>query len=329
MPSPIRVVHICENPIAGAPIALSKALNKWSEKRIQSRHIAASDRNEKRVYDHDLLINDSNYNEIAKVISESDIIHLHNFHRNQELFRRWPRLWDVVMRKRRVWQAHTQRNIAWMSMEDGLRDRDAVHLVIAQYHPRMYPECQVVPNIVDITTPELSPTRRGYRPSARVVYSPSRIGLRGWDDKGYDQTAPVLHKLVSAGILSADIIMDVPHRECLARKQTGDIGIDEIVTGSYHLCSLETLAQGLITIAGLDDLQVRTLTDLTGCKPSELPWVIATPKTLEKELCTLAALSRDRIEEKQAYSRAWMEKYWHPKKAIERFVDVYESLIKQ
>lgn len=328
MPSPIRVVHVCENPIAGAPIALSKALNKWSEGRIQSRHIAASDRNEKRVFDHDLLISSKHYDEIAKVISEADIIHLHNFYKNQELFRQWPRLWDIVMRKRRVWQAHSQRNISWMSMEDGLRDKEAKHLVIAQYHPRMYPECLVVPNIVDITTPEFSPTVRGPRNSIRVVYSPSRIGLPGWDNKGYDQTAPVIHRLVSAGVISADIITDVPHAECLKRKQHGDVGIDEVITGSYHLCSLETLAQGLVTIAGLDAIQIKTLTELTGCKPEELPWVIATPKTLEKELCTLAALSRDRLDEKKAYSRAWMEKYWHPKKAIERFVDVYERLVR-
>lgn len=326
---PIKVVQICENPIAGAPIALSKALNKWSEGRIQSRHIAASDRNENRIFDFDLLIQDVNYTEIFRTLSDADVIHLHNFYRNQELFRKWPALWDIVMRKKRVWQAHTQRDIGWMSMEDGINDKNAIHLVIAQYHTRMYPECRIVQNIVDITDPLLCPIEqssiRTRKP--RVVFSPSRIRLPGWDSKGYDETVPVLQKLVNEGKISADIVMDVPHKQCLTRKRTGDIGIDEIVTGSYHLCSLETLSQGLITLANLDDHQQATLEAVTGCPKEELPWVCATPQTLEAVLKDLLSWPQDKFHKRQAYSRAWMEKYWHPQIAIRRFEAVYREAV--
>lgn len=325
---PIKVVQICENPIAGAPIALSKALNKFSEGLVLSRHIAASDRNENRVFDSDLLTHDSNYTEIYRVICEADIIHLHNFYQNQELFRKWPALWSIVLKKKRVWQAHTQRNIGWMDMEAGLRDRDAKHLVIAQYHPRMYPECTIVQNIVDITREDLSPVERPRDRNIRVVYSPSRIRLPGWDSKGYDETVPVLQKLVNGRKISADVIMGVPHRECLRRKQTADVGIDEIVTGSYHLCSLETLAQGLITIAGLDELQIKVLVEVTGSPANKLPWRVATPKSLESVLEDLARMPKPALREIQEYSRSWMESYWHPKKAIGRFIDIYTSLVK-
>lgn len=319
----IKVVHITENPIAGAPIALSKALNKWQSDKVQSRHIAVSDRNENRIFDHDLLIGESHKAEIFKVIQDADIIHMHNFWQNQELFRKWPELWPVVMKKKRCWQAHTQREISWMSMEDGLRDKGAKHLVIAQYHPRLYPECQVVPNIVDIFDPRLAPSGSQVSQIPRVAYSPSRIGFKGWDNKGYHETVPVLQKLVNEGYITAEVIYNKPWSECLERRSKADISIDEIVTGSYHLCSLESLAQGKATIAGLDAIQVKTLRDLTGS--DDLPWVIARPETLESAMRELVS-SPPQLFELQQRSRQWMETYWHPKKMTDIFVKIYEGL---
>lgn len=318
----IKVVHITENPIAGAPIALSKALNRWQSDKIQSRHIAVSDRNENRIFDHDLLIGEGHKAEIFRVIQEADVIHMHNFWQNQELFRKWPELWPVVMKKKRCWQVHTQRDIQWVNLEAGIQDKGAKHLVIAQYHPRLYPECQIVPNIVDIFDPRLQPSVTK-NDIPRVTYSPSRIGFKGWDNKGYHETVPVLQKLVNEGCITAEVIYNKPWTECLQRRSKSDISIDEIVTGSYHLCSLESLAQGKATIAGLDALQVQTLRELTGS--DDLPWVIARPDTLESALRELTS-SPDQLKELQTRSRSWMEEHWHPKKMTDIFVKIYEGL---
>ncbi len=318
----IKVVQITENPIAGAPISLSKALNKWQSSKVQSRHIAASDRNENRIFDHDLLIGEGHKEEIFQVIRDADVIHMHNFWQNQELFRKWPELWPVVMSKKRCWQAHTQRDIGWMSMEDGINDKGAKHLVIAQYHPRLYPECTVVPNIVDIFDPRLTPVATT-NALPRVVYSPSRIGFTGWDNKGYHETVPTLQKLVNENLITAEVIYNKPWAECLAKRSQADIAIDEIVTGSYHLCSLESLAQGKVTIAGLDALQVQVLKDLTGS--DDLPWVIANPTTIESVLRELA-MNREGVEEIKKRSRMWMESNWHPKLMTDIFVKIYEGL---
>lgn len=324
----INVVQITENPIAGAPINLSSALNQWSRGEVRSRHIAASDRNENRVFNADLLISPQSYQEIRRVLKDADVIHFHNFYRNQKLFRDHPELWDLVSRKPQVWQAHTQRDIAWMSMEDGLRSPLVKErLVIAQYHPRMYPECVVVQNVVDIFDPDLTPAAKNVATLPRIVYSPSRIRLKGWDDKGYDCTAPVLQKLVNEGLAAAEIIYDKPHRTCLSRKRIGDIGVDEVVTGSYHLCSLETLSQGLATIAGLDELQVKTLVEATGSPREKLPWVKAYRENLESVLRDLLS-DRTRLAEIQFDSRAWMLAYWHPEKVISRYVEAYQRALR-
>lgn len=319
----MKVVHITENPIAGAPINLSLALNKWQGDKVKSWHIAQSDRNENRVFKADMIIDQTPYERLREVLEGADIIHLHNFYQNQHLFRRYPDLWPIVMRKKRVWQAHTQRDISWMSMEDGLRDKEAKHLVIAQYHPRLYPECTVVPNVIDIFEEGYLPQEGVKNEIPRVIYTPSRIRFKGWDNKGWDETVPTLQKLVDDRVITADIVFNRPHDECLARRRRSDISIDEIVTGSYHLCSLEALSMGVVTVAGLDELQERTLRDLTGADC--LPWAKAKPETLEACIRALIADAPQLASLKRA-SRAWMEQYWHPKTTTEHFVRIYEKL---
>lgn len=320
----IRVVHITENPIAGAPMNLSAALNKWQGDKVQSRHIASSDRNENRVFKYDLLTNVHSYEEISKVMRDADILHFHNFYSKCELFRRWPELWKTALRKKRCWQVHSPRDTGWMDLEEGLRDVDATHLVIGQYHPRQWPEIKhIVPNVIDITEPELMPIKRDWSAPMRVAYSPSRIGLKGWDDKGHQVVSPILQKLVNEGLITAEIIFDKSHAECLAHRAKAHISIDEVMTGSYHLVSLESMAQGLCTIAGLDTVQIATLKDLTG--GDSLPWFLAKPRDLEEKLRMLAGSSA--VVERYAHdSRKWMERYWHPKTTTARFVEIYERM---
>lgn len=319
----IKVLHITENPIAGAPISLSKALNKYQGNKVSSRHLAQSDRNENRIFDCDMIIDHRSYEEIRKSILDADVLHFHNFYKNQHLFRKYPDLWPLVGKKKRVWQAHTQRNIAWMNMEEGLEDKGAKHLVIGQYHPRMYPECEVVPNIVDIYDPKYLPNWEINNEKPRVAFSPSRIRLAGWDNKGYDETVPVLQELVDVRAITAEVIYNTSHADCLNRRRAADISIDEIVTGSYHLVSLESLSQGLATIAGLDDTQVNTLRELTGS--NKLPWFIARPDNLKEVLKELIS-DRAALLDRRRMSRAWMENFWCPKITTERFYNIYKGL---
>jgi len=318
----INVVHITENPIAGAPIALSNALNEYGAGKISSRHIASSDRNENRVFKSDILIHEGNRDLISKTIHGADIIHFHNFYKHQELFRKFPELWPVVLRKKRVWQVHSQRETAWVDLETPYSDKSMKRLVIAQYHPRQWTECEVIPNIVPIDDEEYRPLGIVNTPP-RVVYTPSRIGLPGWDNKGYNETYSTLVKLVKERKITANIVYNKTHSECMRIRQLADISIDEIVTGSYHLCSLESLSQGLATIAGLDAIQVKTLLDFTGA--SWLPWVIATPNTLEGSVRNLIS-NPDELKSIRDRSRLWMETYWHPKQHVERFLRIYENL---
>lgn len=319
----IKVVHITENPIAGAPMNLNLALNKFQGDKVQSRHIAASDRNENRIFKSDMLTGVTPYEEIKFVLQNADIWHFHNFYSKQDLFRRYPELWKLSAKKKRVWQVHSQRSTTWVDLEEGLRDRGARHLVIGQYHPRQWPECTVVPNVIDITEPLLMPQDRVWENPLRVAFSPSRVRFPGWDNKGYDETVPVLQKFVNKGYLKAEVIFDKPHAECLELRAKAHIAIDEIITGSYHLCSLEALSQGIFTIANLDELQVKTLKDLTGAEV--LPWRCAGADNLAR-LLLICVQDPEGVKLVAEGSRRWMEKYWHPKLTTSKFLDIYEKL---
>lgn len=319
----INIAHITENPIAGAPMNLNLCLNKFQGDKVSSRHIAAADHNENRKFKSDLLTRVHSYAEIRQVMEQADVLHFHNFYSNQDLFRLYPDLWPLALKKKRVWQVHSPRLTTWVNLEEALGDSQVKHLVIGQYHPRQWPECEVVPNVIDITEPLLTPLAKPSNMKMRVAFSPSRINLPGWDDKGYKETFPVLQRLVNDGLISAEVIFDQPHDVCLERRRSAHVAIDECVTGSYHLCSLEALSQGLLTIAGLDELQIKALKDLTGT--TWLPWYIARPDTLEK-LLRQCASDHAMVAIAGQQSRLWMEKYWHPKIMTQRFVEIYERL---
>jgi hypothetical protein len=302
---------------------LALALSKYQGDKVRCRHIAASDRNEARVYKSDLLIGVHSYDEIRKIMEDADIFHFHNFYSNQELFRKYPDLWQICLRKPRVWQVHSPRSTAWMDIEEGLRDKAAKHLVIGQYHPREWPECTIVPNVIDIEEPLLRPQERLWSGPLRIAYSPSRIGLLGWDDKGFKETLPVLQTLVDAKLITAVVIQDRPHAECLRLRGECNISIDEIITGSYHLVSLESLSQGCFTFAGLDEIQIKTIKDLTGA--GFHPWALARPETLKRRLMG-CVYDPGGVKMLAEASRSWMEKYWHPKDMTQRFVNIYEGM---
>jgi hypothetical protein len=315
----MRIVHITENPIAGAPWNLNHAINTYTEH--SSRLIAAQAGNQDRVFPSDIIIDNSSYDIIHNIIQEADVIHLHNFYDNQHLFRKYPDLWPLVMSKPRVWQAHTQRDCKWVSFETPLADKSMKHLVIAQYHPRQYPECQIVPNIIDIWDRKYRPIRNENL-IPHVVYSPSNQNLSGWDDKGYAETKPVLTYLASNSIITHDMIINVPHEDCMLRKAYGNIGIDEIKTGSYHLCSLENLSLGLANIAYLDDLTLQAIETVTGTK--ENPWFNTRATNLQHKIVEIAC-DRGAMRQHQDNSRAWMEKYWDPKVLVNQFIDIYKQ----
>ena len=103
-------------------------------------------------------------------------------------------------------------------------------------------------------------------------------GQTRWDTKGYDETLKLLSYVTrKCPKIEPRIRYSVPHDECLTEKRRSDIAIDELVTGSFHISSLESLSQGIPTLAYLDQRSIYNLANLTliqigSCRRAHVQW---------------------------------------------------------
>jgi hypothetical protein len=198
-------------------------------------------------------------------------------------------------------------------------------LVIAQFHARYFPNAKIVPNI--ILDDELTRTGPGAG-ILRIAYAPTRFNsgrASRWDTKGYRETTKLLNSVVRKAAarnieLQVDIIEQVSHAECLQRKSACHIVIDDLVTGSYHLNTLESLASGSVCLTHMDRATQQAVFDLTG--RSDFPAVSVGLEDAEVVLLDLAG-NRPLVDAMGDHARDWMRQHWAPKDTARHFLDAY------
>jgi hypothetical protein len=336
----VKVTHLSNTPLSNAPYNLVCCQNHYGvssrlllhkNSNVNKIHVGCGDRWQEMKKE-----------EIALELESSDVIHFHNFAKEQYLFATHPDLWELIAKKPKLIQYHSPR-YSTENFEATIEDKSLKHAVIAQYHTRIYPECEyIVPNVVPLFLPQYSPLMAKWEESTRplISYAPSNIHLRGWDDKGYDLTRRAMLEAEKENWAAQEIMIGVPYIECMTRKRWAHVGIDEVMTGSYHLSSLEYLAMGCVTVGRLDDLTKKSLQSVIAEElgPDEgnaalqtLPWIQADPATLKQILRTVItadsrAINWSVLREKAQNSRTWMEKYWHPGNHVRLFSKIYEGL---
>jgi len=305
----MRVIHITEGNLSGAPSRLAAVERTGGIDALLLYHRNDADTND---YPYDHLTSEPR-EVLAPLLAAADLVHFHNCWRGSAAFAVHPWMWDIVGGKPAVFQVHSPRRGDPIE-EAALREPALTKLVIAQFHVRQYPECQAVPNAVPIDDPLHLPLFIDNQPPI-VAFTPHNCHRSGWHDKGCAPTLQVLRQgfrhLVKNGALWAEVMRE--RARC-------DIAIDEIVTGSYHMCSLESLSQGLATIAGLDELTVDALEQVTGTRRH--PWIVATPQSLHRELTRLVEDAAYR-QAKRVEARQYMETFWNPRKVAARFAAIY------
>jgi hypothetical protein len=311
----MKVVHIADGALAAAPYRLMQVQRLGG---LEARLINCLYTGD--WYPRDLVMEDGP-EALAGVVAQADVIHYHNRWRQSRLFACHPWMWPLVEGKPSVIQFHSARRAEF---EEALAAPSLVKLVVAQYQPRLYPECRPVLNAVPIDDPLHSPHasaapddgRRRERPPVVAFTPPQCSDLEGWSRKGCAETLRVLRQGFAHRFVTG-----VPWEAAMRLRRECDIAIDEVVTGSYHMCSLEALSQGLATIAGLDVKTVDALERATGTRRH--PWVVAKPETLHGELARLCA-DRDYLRSRQLAARAYMEEFWNPAVFVATFTEVYE-----
>jgi hypothetical protein len=316
----LKVLHLSDTQLSGSPIRISRLIEKYSRK-YESRHITYHPKFGYREFETDCVGQNMPLVTLAQMIFEwADIIHYHNRWRRQEVFRVLDR---SPPHRPSVIQIHSPR---WEGEDFDAEANSGIPIaVLAQYHVRQWKELSfIVPNVVDIEAPENKPDPISRIPALPVVsFAPSNTVAAGWNDKGYRIVSPILKRMKLTGQIRYQLIVSQTHKETMARKRMAHIGIDEIVTGSYHLSSLEYLSLGIAPFANLDLRTTAVLKDLTGC--TELPWLKASETNFESRLKHVLA-SEEWVESGQ-FARKWMEKYWKPSILLGHYERMYEKIV--
>ena len=302
----VNIVHISQTPIAGAAWAWSEAfkeacLHSWCVARREVRDLSfpADESYPPKTDPHSRF-------------DAADVIFCHQGHPYRQPW--YPK------GKPTVFCYHSQPHHVYRRGEkDGWP-----WCVIGQYHPRYYPGCAVVPNLMPLKHPWYQP---GEKPTdhIRIAYSPSwskesmPLNPGGWDDKGYQRTIDILQHLESQEgpyPVRADIITGVPLEECLKRKAAAHIIIDECVTGSYHRSSLEGLALGAVVINNCDAACANNLRALTD---QDIPFVRCGLEDLEATLKQLVQAGPEQLAAMGKANRTWIETGMDPVRMVERW----------
>lgn len=332
----LRVVHVALTPLAGSPIRIVSALNQHSG--VRARLVVLNPgAYGSRTFDGDL---DWQVEREAalEALRQADVVHCHHYFDLEQNpfqidFRKCCRT-DV----RFVRQFHsTPLTIARGDDCSAKRIVESTipQLVIAQYPERFYPRARVVPNLVPLADERYLPKPLSGAEIPTVFFSPSRDesawsvvpGQTRWDTKGAPETEQMLLRLQARhGRFRVAVRRNLPHVDCLRERQASDLAIDELVTGSYHLTSLEALAQGLPTFAFLDGRTLDTLAELTGTQ--QHPWLNFRLEEAEGALVEFIKDSQLR-REIGLYARSWMERYYDDRIMVQHYTRAYADLLER
>jgi hypothetical protein len=321
----VNAVHLALTPLAGAPIRIVDALNRHGKYR--ARLIDANPRAYGgRVFKEDLCWGE-HQDACREVLAAADILHLHHyFDVERSVF---GNLRQLAPGARLIRHFHSASR--FISKATGIAESQIVgdplpQLVIPHYPERDFPFARVVPNPIpewdeaycplDVSA---SPPIVFFSPTAACSFKDAR-----WDTKGKPEVLRMLESLARRGSIRIDLVEGLPFAEAMRRKRLSDIVIDDVVTGSFHLTSLESLAQGKPTLAYLDPRSIASISELTGS--ARLPWVNV---RLDDCAAVIAALAADPALRREigGESRRWIERYYGERQTIEHFVAAYDELI--
>lgn len=325
----MRVLHLSHTPLVGAPGRICDALREAAG--VDSRWCVLDDSAgmyQTMSFGLDLVWR-RDREQVIELAEQCDVLHLHNY---IDLDNRdfapldFRRMFDLG--KPMVRQFHSGPDAVARFMRKAPAEVLACpipKLVIAQYHERYYPSAKLVPNFPGVA----SNSRGGNNSrSLRIGFAPTRFNSgrdSRWDTKGYPETVRMLKSVRRAAArrgtpCEVDLIEMVSHAECLRRKSTCDLFVDDLVTGSYHLNTLESLAMGIPCLCFLDGRTQHALLEITG--RDDFPVVNA---GLEHSAGVLLDLlgSRDLVCALGASASTWMATHWSASAMAEHFLDSY------
>lgn len=306
----MKVVHVSRTRVSGAPETLSRALDLVPGIRSVYANL------------HKIQANPEG---LGFLLQGADIIHWHN-HIN-------PSLYNSLKHLKHVIHYHSEPSSSDIFE---IVDRIPSHfkkLTLPHYHSSLqsFKDCEPIRNVVDISPEDLiHPSDYTiHADRLMVAYSYSHTASWGvWQRKGKRETQNVMERVINhfRGKIDVrfDLIEGASYRECLYRKSSADIILDECVTPSYHLSSLEGLAVGRPTICWIDDRVENALLKCSGAK--EQPFHSVYIGWLEDYLIDMIEKGPEYIKSEGKKAKRWFDKYWSIQDVIKDYINVYHTL---
>jgi hypothetical protein len=165
---------------------------------------------------------------------------------------------------------------------------------------------------------------RVYQPAKKsggvtICYTPptgmdqcSRGHRRDWQRKVHRDTLHLLEQIASEYPVGLCIAShSLSRKEAIAMKRRAHILIDDCITGSYHLTSLEGLAAGCVVVnrVGHDPAMLDSFRRFAGGQRHN-PFTYADAATLERVLTALVRRGPESLAAQGRENRLWLEMNW-------------------
>jgi glycosyltransferase involved in cell wall biosynthesis len=317
MTSPgMRIVMVAVNDPAGTAISFARALNACTPHRCR---VVTLEIRYNFLFEKDLHMPWlKEYGELEQVLRDADLFHFH-MTADEDLPLGPFRVRDFLRGRPVVHHHHGEppfradpRRFAEREISLGRRA-----IVSTPDLLRGYPEAAWIPNPVPINDPDYRPHNGNGRNGSIVVgHSPTRTDL-----KNTAEFRAVMARIARRDPrVRARIIENTRHRDCLRLKRECDVFFDHM-QGYFGVSSLESLSQGVPTIAGLDEWNLDQVRRFAG--GGDAPWVIARDaESLERRVADLAGDPALRGSIGKA-SRRWMERCWTEERIAARLSAFY------
>jgi len=317
------VVHFSKTPVAGAPMRLADATNAYTKYRAVS-FVEEDYKGEKAgIFRGSSVYIDKEASGLCRVLldeslREASIFHIHNLISRplatmlREKYSHIPTIYHL--------HSPLREGPLYVSRQGELQRSVAKTLVVAQAHPRFFPQATAVPNIVPCPPSPIS--GRDDR-KVRVLYAPVQMGFGRWNGKGSADLSAVLEELKYDKDVEL-ISLDKPSPSHVLEKIRSicDITIDEITTGAFHQISIEGLHAGSAVVNGADFVSMQAMIGWAGARP---PFVISSPKNVRRDILALVR-NHDFREEVRSKSRSFAEKYLQPERLIKIYEAIYDEI---
>ncbi len=321
----MRILMIAINDPAGTAILFTQALNRYTD---HSCRLVTLETRYRHGWETDLHLPHCETDKLAeleRLLQVSDVFHFHmTADEHLVLGPFTPR--DYLKGKAVVHHHHGHPDFRGnpLKYQEKYRRLGRRNLLVPTPDLlKLLPTARWQPNLVPVEEPRYTPAARSPQDWAgplRLIHSPTRRDL-----KNTAELIQTVQALQSAGAdLTLDIIDDLPHRECLARKQASQVCFDHL-QGYFGMSSLESLSLGLATVAGLDAWCQGQVLGRTGAP--RLPWLVVHQSRELYDL--LLTLCRDPAQRQEAgaSARQFMLRYWHDRRWAQLLGAYYEHLV--